>query len=133
MVDWDYFESSNSQPPNAVDPVVAGTSDINITEEGEVIEASELAGSDRPRDRPQTQWTGPSVDSIRDVAANGWSDRIPFEYADLSNPGFAEWACNAKCYEWSDEFGDVGPKNEELEQQLFHADHMTRAGLRLDR
>lgn len=29
MVDWDYFGSSNSQPPNAVDPVVAGISDIN--------------------------------------------------------------------------------------------------------
>ncbi|KAJ5118951.1 hypothetical protein N7448_010657 [Penicillium atrosanguineum] len=129
MTDWDHFESSNSHPPDSVDPVIAGMADVNITEEGELSEASELAGFNHP----PNQWTGPSGDFIRDVAARGWSDRIPFEYANLSNPEFAEWACNAKCYEWSDEFGDVGPKNEELEKQLFNADNMTRAGLQLDR
>ncbi|KAJ6111995.1 hypothetical protein N7523_008056 [Penicillium sp. IBT 18751x] len=132
MAHWDHFEGSGSHPPHPVDTIIAGLADVNITEEGEVGEVgevSELAGLDHPPNR----WVGPSGDSIKDVAARGWSDRIPFEYADYSNPEFAEWACNAKCYEWNGEFGDVGPKNEELEKQLFNADNMTRAGLQLDR
>ncbi|KAL8950241.1 MAG: hypothetical protein Q9222_003707 [Ikaeria aurantiellina] len=38
------------------------------------------------------------------------------------------WAANATRYEWSDEFGDVGPADEELEKMLFHADEKMEVG-----
>ena len=38
------------------------------------------------------------------------------------------WAANASKYEWSDEFGDVGPEHPELEKQLFGGDTLVRSG-----
>ncbi|KAI9037081.1 DEAD/DEAH box helicase [Aspergillus affinis] len=42
-----------------------------------------------------------------------------------------EWAANAAKYEWKDEYGDVGPKSAELEEQLFRSEYINRAGLKL--
>jgi ATP-dependent RNA helicase DDX3X len=44
-----------------------------------------------------------------------------------------EWASNAMKYEWSDEYGDVGPENLELEKMLFHSDLITRAGIKFEK
>lgn len=41
------------------------------------------------------------------------------------------WAANAAKYEWNGDMGDIGPPNPELEQQLFHSDHLNRVGLKL--
>ena len=38
------------------------------------------------------------------------------------------WAANAVKYEWSDEFGDVGPEFKELEEILFGDENQMRAG-----
>ncbi|EER24484.1 hypothetical protein D8B26_005191 [Coccidioides posadasii str. Silveira] len=38
------------------------------------------------------------------------------------------WASTAAKYEWKDEYGDVGPRNEELEQMLFRDEYTNRAG-----
>lgn len=43
------------------------------------------------------------------------------------------WASNAKKYEWSDEFGDVGPVFRDLELQLFHGEHINRTGIAFDK
>lgn len=43
------------------------------------------------------------------------------------------WASNAKKYEWSDEFGDVGPVFRDLELQLFHSEHINRTGIAFDK
>ncbi|OJJ44234.1 hypothetical protein ASPZODRAFT_18425 [Penicilliopsis zonata CBS 506.65] len=42
-----------------------------------------------------------------------------------------EWAASAAKYEWSDEYGDVGPANEELEEMLFRNEYINRAGMKL--
>ncbi|KAA8645800.1 hypothetical protein EYZ11_011205 [Aspergillus tanneri] len=42
-----------------------------------------------------------------------------------------EWAAKAAKYEWNDEYGDIGPKNEELEEMLFRNEYINRAGLKL--
>ena len=44
-----------------------------------------------------------------------------------------DWACNAAIYEWNDEYGDVGPKFPELEQQLFGAANHTRTGIKFEK
>ncbi|KAJ4542365.1 hypothetical protein HRR83_007071 [Exophiala dermatitidis] len=40
----------------------------------------------------------------------------------------AGWAHNAQKYEWQEDYGDVGPRHEELEKELFRAEHINRAG-----
>ena len=42
------------------------------------------------------------------------------------------WASNAAKYEWSEEYGDIGPAFEELEAQLFRSDLTNRVGLNFD-
>lgn len=44
-----------------------------------------------------------------------------------------DWAGNAAVYEWNDEFGDVGPKFEALEKQLFGAGNHTRTGIKFEK
>lgn len=49
------------------------------------------------------------------------------------NENVPDWASNAKKYEWSDEFGDVGPVFRDLELQLFHGEHINRTGIAFDK
>ncbi|RDW67672.1 hypothetical protein BP6252_09068 [Coleophoma cylindrospora] len=40
-----------------------------------------------------------------------------------------EWHSNAKVYEWNDEYGDIGPKFDQLEKQLFGDVNRVRTGI----
>lgn len=72
---------------------------------------------------------GPSTNEALQIAREkGWTDRVPFEYAELGNKEHRDWAGIAVRYEWKDDYGDVGPPVPELEAQLFHSDLITRAG-----
>ena len=42
--------------------------------------------------------------------------------------GVPTWAANATKYEWSDEFGDVGPEHPALEKLLFGDEHTMKKG-----
>ncbi|KAL4884768.1 DEAD/DEAH box RNA helicase [Aspergillus karnatakaensis] len=42
-----------------------------------------------------------------------------------------QWAANAAKYEWKDEYGDVGPENPQLEEQLFRSEFINRTGLKI--
>ncbi|KAM5442562.1 putative RNA helicase [Microsporum ferrugineum] len=42
------------------------------------------------------------------------------------------WASNSANYEWKEEYGDVGPPNEELEQMLFKDEYIPRVGKLLE-
>ncbi|EPS26837.1 hypothetical protein PDE_01776 [Penicillium oxalicum 114-2] len=64
---------------------------------------------------------------------NAWATSdpaIPSQGTDNVNtdPGSPKWGGNAARYEWKDEYGDVGPRNEELERELFHDEHIPRPG-----
>ncbi|KAL8873133.1 MAG: hypothetical protein Q9174_001349 [Haloplaca sp. 1 TL-2023] len=57
------------------------------------------------------------------VAAK-WGDRKTIDdYQEAPS-----WAADAHRYEWSDDFGDVGPEDKELEQMLFHAEERMAVG-----
>lgn len=43
------------------------------------------------------------------------------------------WAANAVKYEWSDEYGDVGPEFAELENILFGDVHQVKAGAQMNK
>lgn len=61
---------------------------------------------------------------VKDPRLNDWADQK--NIADLGD--VPEWAANARRYEWSDEFGDVGPKDEQLESILFHDSEKMEVG-----
>ncbi|KAL4873589.1 hypothetical protein BDV12DRAFT_160318 [Aspergillus spectabilis] len=42
-----------------------------------------------------------------------------------------QWAASAAKYEWNDEYGDVGPENSQLEEQLFRSEYINRTGLKI--
>ncbi|KAL6820348.1 P-loop containing nucleoside triphosphate hydrolase protein [Trichoderma sp. SZMC 28015] len=54
------------------------------------------------------------------AAAAGWVERTAFDYTAMAQAqAGSTWDGNARIYQWSDEYGDVGPAFEELEVELF--------------
>ena len=81
------------------------------------------------------------------VAAAGgetWVPPVSYDYEQYAKPAdqsFAPngegesgggWGHNAAKYEWQEEFGEIGPKNEDLEKVLFSSEHQTRKGVKYD-
>lgn len=67
----------------------------------------------------------------------GWVEPQRYNYdayntvekpADVAEVASGEWGSNAAKYEWKEEYGDIGPPNEELEKMLFHGEHLVRQG-----
>ena len=46
--------------------------------------------------------------------------------------GVTFWGSAAAKYEWSDEYGDVGPRNPELEKMLFEGEYIQRSGVQFE-
>ena len=44
-----------------------------------------------------------------------------------------DWANKAAIYEWKEEYGEIGPRFEALEKQLFGNDFHVRSGIKFDR
>ncbi len=44
-----------------------------------------------------------------------------------------DWANNAAVYTWDDDYGDVGPRFEALEKQLFGSEYHVRSGIQFDK
>lgn len=58
-----------------------------------------------------------------------WGDRKSIDDIEAA----PSWAANARRYEWSDDFGDVGPEDPELEKMLFQADDKMEVGEHLQK
>jgi len=70
----------------------------------------------------------------------GWTEQTPYTYTQAggdaprsaaegdSGEPVPKWLSDAAVYEWDDDFGEIGPVNVELERELFHGDHLMRAG-----
>ncbi|KAL8688405.1 MAG: hypothetical protein Q9218_005673 [Villophora microphyllina] len=71
----------------------------------------------------ETNVTLETNDERAEVTAK-WGDRKTIDdYSEAPS-----WAANAARYEWSDEYGDVGPEDKELEKMLFHAEEKMEVG-----
>lgn len=66
-----------------------------------------------------------------DPGVTMWGDRKDIEIEDKEI--LPVWAANARRYEWSDEFGDVGPEDKELEKLLFADDNKMEVGDHLEK
>ena len=72
--------------------------------------------------------------SIRDA---GWVEPQKYDYETYNaNPkelatqlDLPSWAANAAKYEWSDEYGDIGPAHPELEKMLFGTEFHVTEGM----
>jgi ATP-dependent RNA helicase DDX3X len=65
-------------------------------------------------------------------AGTGWVEPQKVDYSaynDESNQHTKDFDGAAPIYQWNDEFGDVGPKFEALELELFGDSRQDRAGL----
>ena len=82
-------------------------------------EAAKAADAERVRD---AQWTEPQKYDYDAYNAKGKEEIAESE---LNLP---DWAHGAVKYEWSDEYGDVGPEFKELERALFGDDTKTSKG-----
>lgn len=65
---------------------------------------------------------------IEEVRKQGWTERVAIKYDEVAQNDNYQWAAGARRYEWVGEEGDVGPRNEELEDQLFNTNLSSRAG-----
>ena len=78
-----------------------------------------------------------------------WGDRQEYDYAkytaapndktstasisDLPTADAPTWAANAAKYEWTEDYGDVGPAHDELEKMLFGDEHKMEQGSELSK
>lgn len=63
----------------------------------------------------------------------GWNPPVPFTYESYITKVFTDWAGMAPRYEWTEEEkGEIGPRNEELEKELFNAELVPSAGQRFN-
>ena len=81
-------------------------------------------------------------DDIQRSRDAGWAEPSKYDYDSYkkepatreerenstANQNLPQWAANAAKYEWSDEYGDVGPRHQELEELLFHDEFINRTG-----
>ena len=75
-----------------------------------------------------------NVDQIRQA---GWVEPVKYDYDTYNakerevseqQPDLPSWATNATKYEWSDEYGDIGPAHPELEKMLFGDEYHVTEG-----
>ena len=91
-----------------------------------------------------TNGAGPvkNVEAAKEARDKGWVEPQEYDYSAAAAPptgvaqavdqGAPSWAHNAVKYEWQEDFGDVGPKIPELEEQLFRSEFLNRKGLKFD-
>ncbi|KAE9370611.1 DEAD-domain-containing protein [Stipitochalara longipes BDJ] len=61
------------------------------------------------------------------------SAEVPENPAEFGGIFSGDWANKGALYEWKEEYGDVGPRFEALEKQLFGSDYHVRSGIKFDR
>lgn len=80
-------------------------------------------------------------DAVATAREKGWAEPSSYDYeeygkeakdATVVDSTMPAWGHNAEKYEWKEEYGEVGPRNEDLEQMLYHSEFITRQGIKFD-
>lgn len=72
----------------------------------------------------EAQWTEPQAYNYEKLQRDGAGPAAEDAQAQDADG----WAASAAKYEWSDEYGDVGPKHEPLERMLFGDENKMEKG-----
>lgn len=107
-----------------------------------VIEDSAAGNEEVPTSAPVT---APPTEHKNPQAA-GWVEKVNYDYelynksakelkdeSAASGVTVGDWASNAAKYEWNEEYGDVGPKFKELEEQLFGSEFRMKKGIQFEK
>lgn len=70
---------------------------------------------------------------LQDAQASGGASMSDIHYGAVGGVAVGDWASNGAVYEWNDEYGDVGPRFEDLEKQLFGSDNHVKLGLEFNK
>ncbi|KAL6237052.1 hypothetical protein BDW75DRAFT_229012 [Aspergillus navahoensis] len=107
-----------------VSSVKDALADITKVQNNKNIEASDLAR--------KKGWVEPKDYDYEKYVAALLSEK-PTEDGENSQDEqtVPKWAANAAKYEWNEEYGDVGPENNHLEEQLFRSEFINRTGLKI--
>lgn len=82
-----------------------------------------------------------NADAAAMARERGWAEPSSYDYEEYGKPArdatavdptMPLWGHNAQKYEWQEDYGEVGPPNEELEQMLFRSAYITRQGIKFD-
>ena len=91
----------------------------------------------------ETQAAAPNkelAENLVKLREKGWITPVPFKYDTVKDqsapdaptvtaPGAEpDWLGGAAIYQWDDEFGDIGPENPALEEELFRGENLMKAG-----
>jgi ATP-dependent RNA helicase DDX3X len=108
---------------------------------GAALDSAEVpvAPSTIGRPKPEQNWTGAPEDKDEAEAKAkeyNWPEKIAYDYsayqpvknAPVDVGSMPEWASSAVRYEWSDEYGEVGPRIPQLEADLYNLEFLHRAG-----
>lgn len=106
----------------ALPEVAEGT---EATEATEVVSRLDQEAATLARDKG---WTEPEKYDYSRYAS-------PTENSAAGNPSYdaTPWASDARKYEWKEEYGEVGPEDEELEKMLYRHELINRAGVKFDK
>jgi ATP-dependent RNA helicase DDX3X len=71
---------------------------------------------------------------LKKARDKGWTEAKAFDYAEFQRSGGndADFHGAGKVYEWKDEYGEVGPRVEELEVILFGGEFQMKKGEHAD-
>jgi ATP-dependent RNA helicase DDX3X len=106
---------------------VWGMDDVGAALPVKADPSSTVADEIKTRDPQLAGWVPPQAYDY--ATYNRTSDELRKE----SSEGISrEWASNSTRYEWSDEYGDVGPAIPELELELFSSDRV-QTGVQFDK
>lgn len=82
-----------------------------------------------------------NAEAVAAARDKGWGEPSSYDYeeygkpakdATVIDPTVPMWGHNAQKYEWKEEYGEVGPRNEELEKMLFRSEFITRQGIKFE-
>lgn len=73
-------------------------------------------------------WAEPQKFDYDAYNADPKDQRLPVLTEGTEDEEIPTWAANATKYEWSDDYGDVGPVHKALEVMLFGSEHQMKEG-----
>ena len=138
--------SKSVDPFNVYDMIDALDKPTSANQENKT---SGMTGSKQATTTSGNDHTPPSIEEGRALVRScNWPEAVRYEYSVYNvkpdetdenkegseakplhePPKEPDWLHNAAKYEWDDTYGEIGPEVPELEEQLFHGEHLLSRG-----
>lgn len=116
---------------------MSGFNDNNSNNGDQDDALKDIINGDAPAGRPRNE------EAAKLAREKGWVEPSSFDYSGgvavtavegegLVSTADGNWAHAAEKYEWLESYGEIGPENKALEDQLFRSDTINRQGIKFD-